>query len=204
MSSEEQDPKTEPVPEAELPDPGPEAASAGPAVAGQPAAEGEATAMAPSKRHAASALEEARREIAGLKDRYLRTAAELENQRKRLDREKSEYYQYALAELLKDLLAISDNFERAMAAHAAAGGEGFEEGIGLIHKQMLDLLRKQGVTPIDVADAAFDPTFQQAIVTEASAEVEEPRVVEEMQRGYLLHDRLLRPALVKVLVPKKD
>jgi molecular chaperone GrpE len=155
------------------------------------------------KRHAED-LEEARREIALLKDRYLRTAAEMDNQRKRLDREKSEHYQYALSDLLKELLTVVDNFERALASGDEADPEAFREGIGLIHKQMLDFLCKRGVTPIEAGSDLFDPAIQQAIVTVESAETDEPRVAEELQRGYRLHDRLLRPALVKVLVPRKD
>jgi molecular chaperone GrpE len=153
---------------------------------------------------AEQALAAARQEIAELKDRYLRTAAELNNQRKRLEREKTEHYQFALADVLKELLSVLDNFERALRAEPGADPAGFQEGIGLIHKQITDLLRRRGVVPIEAADDAFDPAVQQAIVTEASTEVEEPRVAEELQRGYRLHDRLLRPALVKVLIPKKD
>jgi molecular chaperone GrpE len=104
---------------------------------------------------------------------------------------------------MKELLSVLDNFERALQSVPGSDPAGFQEGIGLIHKQLTDLLRRRGVTPIEAADAAFDPAIQQAIITEASDEVEEPRVAEELQRGYRLHDRLLRPALVKVLVPGK-
>jgi molecular chaperone GrpE len=149
-------------------------------------------------------LLEARRENEALRDRYLRAAAEMDNLRKRMEREKSEFFQFALADLLKELLSVLDNFERALQSAPGSDAAGFQEGIGLIHKQLTDLLRRRGVTPIEAADAAFDPAIQQAIVTEASNEVEEPKVAEELQRGYRLHDRLLRPALVKVLVPGKD
>ncbi|MCX6561828.1 MAG: nucleotide exchange factor GrpE [Candidatus Aminicenantes bacterium] len=151
-----------------------------------------------------NALADVRRELAEFKDRYLRTVAETDNQRKRLEREKGEYFQFALADLMKELLSVLDNFERALQAEPGSDPAGFQEGIGLIHKQMTDLLRKRGVEPIETKDDAFDPSIQQAIVTEASTEVEEPRVTEELQRGYRLHGRLLRPALVKVLIPKKD
>jgi len=186
--------------EAEGAEPAPE--EAGSEEAG---AEGRAGRTAASgKADLAGELREARREIALLNDRYLRTAAEMDNQRKRLDREKAEYLQFALSDLMKDLLAVLDNFERALAAGGEAGPEAFGEGIGLIHKQILDLLRKRGVTPIEAADDVFDPAFQQAIVTEESDAADERKVAVELQKGYRLHDRLLRPALVKVMVPKRS
>jgi molecular chaperone GrpE len=148
-------------------------------------------------------LEDLRREADSLKDRYLRAAAEMDNQRKRLDRDRSEYLQYAQGELLKDLLAVVDNFERALKTSAPPSeGARFQEGVELIAKQLLDLIRKRGVTPIPAAGATFDPAVHQAVLTEEADDVAEPMIGEELQKGYLLHDRLLRPALVKVLVPK--
>jgi len=145
-----------------------------------------------------------RKEAAEVRDKYLRTLAETENIRKRLDREKSEFYQYALAELLKDILPVIDNFERALKTGEEADTRGFREGVELILKQLLELVRKQGVVPLERSDRAFDPAVHQAVVTEESEDVTEPVVGEELQRGYLIKDRLLRPALVKVLLPKKD
>jgi molecular chaperone GrpE len=81
-------------------------------------------------------------------------------------------------------------------------GARFQEGVELIAKQLLDLIRKRGVTPIPAAGATFDPAVHQAVLTEEADDVAEPMIGEELQKGYLLHDRLLRPALVKVLVPK--
>ncbi len=196
-ASESEAPHPVPEPTAQEPDP-PEPPSAAP-----DSKEEETEPARRGRKRLAEELEEARAEAARLKDRLLRTAAELENQRKRLDRERSEYIQFGLSDVLKEMLTVVDNFERAMAAGDEAGPESFRAGIGLIHKQMLDLLRKRGVTPVEVASDLFDPAFQQAIVTEESAETDEPRVAEELQRGYRLHDRLLRPALVKVLVPAK-
>jgi len=138
-----------------------------------------------------------------LKEEYLRKIAEMENLRKRLDREKSEFYQYALSEFLKDLFVVLDNFERALESQNEGNGKNFREGIEMIYKQYLDLLMKQGVTPIEIKEKKFDPHLQQAFITEESEDVEEPVVIEELQKGYTLHNRLLRPALVKVIVPKK-
>lgn len=144
-----------------------------------------------------------KKEIAKLKDEYLRQSAEKENLRKRLEREKNEFYDYALSELLKEFLVVLDNFERALESQDETDGKSFREGIQMIYKQFRDLLLKQGVTPIDIKEKKFDPYLHQAFVTEESTEVKEPQVSEELQRGYKLHDRLLRPSLVKVIVPKK-
>jgi len=142
----------------------------------------------------------ARKDAADWKDKTLRTLAETDNLRKRLEREKAEYFQFALADTLKDVLLVIDNLERAMKAHDAPTE--FREGIDLIVKQMRDLLTKRGVTPIVCADGKFDPSFHQALLTEEAEGIEEPMIGEELQRGYLLNDRLLRPTLVKVLLPR--
>ena len=150
-------------------------------------------------------LETLRADSAAVKDRYLRAAAEMDNQRKRLDRDRTEYLQYAQGELLKELLAVVDNFDRALANPAGAvEGTGFLAGVELIAKQLQDLIRKRGVTPIAALGAPFDPTVHQAVLTEEAEDVAEPMIGEELQKGYRLHDRLLRPALVKVRVPKSS
>lgn len=144
----------------------------------------------------------ARSETAEWKDKMLRTLAETENLRKRLEREKSEYFQFALGEILKDVLHVIDNLERALKSHDAP--EGFREGVELIWKQMSDLAAKRGVTPLPETDGKFDPAFHHALTTEEADGIEEPMIGEMLQQGYMLNDRLLRPALVKVLVPKRD
>lgn len=144
-----------------------------------------------------------RKEVEKLKDDLLRVLADKDNLRKRLEREKNEFYDYALSELLKELLIVLDNFERALESEDKGNGKSFREGVKMIYKQYRDLLMKQGVTPIEIKEKRFDPHFHQAFITEESDEVEEPTVSEELQRGYKLHNRLLRPSLVKVLVPKK-
>jgi molecular chaperone GrpE len=139
-----------------------------------------------------------------LKDKYLRALAEMENLRKRAEREKSEFYQFSLAEVLKDLLGVMDSFERALRTEDQADGKIFQEGVRMIHRQLLDTLARRGVTPIlEVVGSRFDPSLHQALSTEEADDVEEPVVSEELQRGYRLHDRLLRPALVKVKVPRR-
>jgi molecular chaperone GrpE len=143
-------------------------------------------------------IETLQREKDALQDRLLRTAAEFDNYRKRMDRERRELSEYAAADVLKDVLPILDNFERALQAPAGPEAEAFRKGVELIHKQMLDLLRKRGVTPIEALGADFDPNFHQAVIHEASDQHREGEVMQELQRGYLLGDRLLRPAMVKV------
>lgn len=144
-----------------------------------------------------------KKEMKKIKEDYLRAIADKENARKRLEREKNEFYQYALIDLLKELLVVLDNFERAIKSKAQRDTKSFREGIELIYKQCLRLLIKQGVTPIESKGKKFDPHFHQAFITEESDGVEDAEVIEELQQGYTLHNRLLRPALVKVVVPKK-
>lgn len=144
-----------------------------------------------------------KKEMERLKDDLLRQLAEKENLRKRLEREKNDYYDYALSEFLKELLMVLDNFERAVESEDEVNGKSFREGVKMIHKQYRDLLMKQGVKPIEIKENKFDPHLHQAFIIEESEEVKEPVVSEELQRGYMLHSRLLRPSLVKVIVPKK-
>ena len=146
------------------------------------------------------------RERDAMKEQFLRAVADFDNYRKRIDRERRELSEYAAADVLLDLLPIIDNFERALQAsnpaeaghHAGGELDAFRRGVELIHKQMLDLLRKRGVTPIEALGADFDPNVHQAVIHEPSGEHREGEVMEELQRGYKLADRLLRPAMVKV------
>jgi molecular chaperone GrpE len=140
----------------------------------------------------------AAQESAELKDRYLRTLADFENFRKRSEREKSEYFKYALAGLMRELLPVLDNFDRAL-DHAAEGDD-FHRGVLLIYKQLFDTLTKHGLKPIDQANVPFDPKIHEAVVRDEDPSVPSHTVVAVLQKGYFLHDRLLRPAMVKVAV----
>jgi molecular chaperone GrpE len=155
-------------------------------------------------KHQKKENEELKKELSELKDKYLRALAEMDNQRKRLDREKNDFYQFALGDILKDVLSVLDNFERALQSKDQTDGQSYEEGIELIHKLLLDLIRKRGVTLVEAEGIKFDPTIHQAILTEESEEVKEPEIGEVLQKGYKINARLLRPALVKVIVPKKS
>ncbi len=143
-------------------------------------------------------LDEIRRERDALQDRLLRTAAEFDNYRKRIERERREQAEFAAADALIDLLPIVDNLERALQAPAGSDADAFRKGVELIHKQMLDLLRKRGVTPIEALGVDFDPNLHEAVVHEISSEHREGEVMQELQRGYTVGERLLRPAMVKV------
>lgn len=143
-------------------------------------------------------LAELRREKDALQDRLLRTAAEFDNYRKRIERERREQADTAVADAIEELLPIIDNLELALGAPAGSDPEVYRKGVELIHRQMGELLRKRGVKPILAVGTPFDPRFHQAVVHEVSPEHREGEVMEEMRRGYLLGDRLLRAALVKV------
>jgi molecular chaperone GrpE len=139
-----------------------------------------------------------------LKEDYLRKLAEMENLRKRLDREKNEYYQYALSDQMREILDVLDNFERALEKKNQGEEGSLREGVEMIYKQLRGYLYRHGVKPIEIEDKKFDPHLHQAFLTEESDQISDPQVAEELQKGYMIHDRLLRPSLVKVLIPKKD
>ena len=133
-----------------------------------------------------------------LYDRLLRKTAEFDNFRKRIDRERKDFTEWAAAEVLSDLLAVMDDFDRALAADAPASAQVYKTGVELIHRALADLVRKRGVTPIQAVGAEFDPHLHQAVAYDAVEGAREGEVVEELRKGYMLGDRLLRPALVKV------
>ncbi len=137
-----------------------------------------------------------------LKDRYLRTLADFDNLRKRTEREKADFFRYALAGVLKDILPVLDNFDRGL-EHAEEGDE-FHKGMLLIYKQLFEVLQKHGLKPIEESGVHFDPNIHEAVVREEDDSVPSQTVVAVLQKGYFLHDRLLRPALVKVAVGGPD
>jgi molecular chaperone GrpE len=145
-----------------------------------------------------SPLDALRKDKDALQDRLLRMAAEFDNYRKRVDRDRRDQADAATADALMDLLPIIDDLERALKAPAGGDSEGFRKGVELIHQQMIELLRKRGVKSIDAVGTDFDPRYHQAVAHESSADHREGEVVEEFARGYMLGERLLRPAMVKV------
>jgi molecular chaperone GrpE len=139
-----------------------------------------------------------------LKDKYLRNLAEVDNFRKRVKKEKEDYYQYALGEFLLSLLPIIDNLERALSSKNTAQDEKpILSGVEMIYKQLIDLLKKNHVEEIESLDQPFDPNFHQALSKIEQPDIDQPVVVEVYQKGYRYHNKLLRPSLTKVAIPKK-
>jgi molecular chaperone GrpE len=136
----------------------------------------------------------------GLYDRLLRKQAEFENYKKRVDREKAEYAQVASSDLMRELLNAVDSFELALRNAASEGNEEMLRGFELIYKQLQDTFARFGLKPIEAKGKRFDPNFHQAVSTQATNEVEENTIIDELRKGYLLHGRLLRPAMVNVAV----
>ncbi|MDR2151092.1 MAG: nucleotide exchange factor GrpE [Spirochaetaceae bacterium] len=137
-------------------------------------------------------------------DKLLRQAAEFDNVRKRLNREKQEAIDYANRNVFLDIVEIIDDFERALkAAETSPDFNSFYDGIVLIERRFSSLLEnKWGLKRFDSTGQVFDPNRHEALLMEKSAEITEPMVVEDLQKGYILKDKVIRPARVKVLMPE--
>jgi molecular chaperone GrpE len=146
----------------------------------------------------AAGLEQARQDLAALNDRHLRLAAEFDNYRKRTERERREVTERAAAAILEELLLIVDDFERALGADAAADPAAYRDGVQIIHRQLMELLLRRGVQPIEAVGADFDPEWHQAVAYDPAPGHRDGEILEEMRRGYRLGDRLLRPSMVRV------
>jgi molecular chaperone GrpE len=131
-------------------------------------------------------------------DRWMRKTAEFENYRRRVERERREQADATVVDLLQELLLVVDDFDRALTVGSDERDAAYRKGIELIHGKLHDLLRKHGVRPIEALGADFDPNLHQAVIHEASPDHREGEVIGELRRGYMMGDRLLRPALVKV------
>jgi len=162
------------------------------------AAQQAADAVGGSGDSAAGGDEALRQENRDLRDRVLRTMADYENFRKRAEREKQDFFRYALAGTMKELLPVLDNFERAL-EHSEEDDD-FHKGVSLIYKQLTEALQKAGLRAIVEANVKFDPNIHEAVVREEDSSVPSHTVIAVLQKGYFLNDRLLRPALVKVAV----
>jgi molecular chaperone GrpE len=161
--------------------------------------EASATAQPPEQPEPSVDAAELQRQRDDYYDRLLRKTAEFDNYRKRTDRERLQLSEAAAADLLTELLPLVDDLERALKADAGSDAvESIRKGVELIHKQLLDVLRKRGVKPIEALGADFDPHYHMAVAHEPADGRREGEVIEEFRRGYMLGDRLLRPAMVKV------
>jgi len=166
-----------------------------------PAASGdgdESVAAAPSGEASGpeSELQKLKAERDSLLDRLSRAQAEFENARRRASKEQQDFRDYATADTVKSLLPVIDSFDRALKVKSATGD--FRSGVELIYKQLQDALTKLGVQPIAAKGEPFDPHVHEAIEMVETTDAADHEVLEELQRGYKLKDRLLRPAMVKV------
>lgn len=145
-------------------------------------------------------LQKKEKETAGLRDQFLRLQAETDNFRKRMIREKNDFFQYANEKLIKELIPICENLDRALAA-PDTNPQSLKEGVEMIFKQFTAFLKKEKVKPILSMGKKFDPTIHEALSQIETDEHEENTVVQEIEKGFFLNDRVLKPA--KVIISKK-
>lgn len=138
------------------------------------------------------------KEKAELEDRVLRSRAEFDNARRRFERERSDFLQFAAMDMVKDLLPVIDDFERALKVETA--DRNYAKGVELIYQRMSDNLKKAGLEPIDTEGRMFDPNVHQAVERVHTDEAEDQTILNEFQRGYNFKGKLLRPAMVRVAV----
>lgn len=155
-----------------------------------------------------SEIERLNNELAEAKDKYVRAVAEMENVRRRAEREKVDLIKYSLESVFKDFLPALDSLEKALPEGGNAGANGntasaasYIEGMAMVKKQLQEVFRKHGLEAISAQGAAFDPNLHQAIQRIESPDVDTETVGNEFARGYTLNGRLLRPAMVSVLTP---
>ncbi len=153
---------------------------------------------APADAPSPDRVAELERERDDYQDRWMRKAAEFENYRRRVERERREQADQAVVDLLQELLLVVDDFDRALSVDAGENVAAYRKGVELIHTKLHELLQKHGVTPIDALGADFDPNVHQAVAHEVSPDHRDGEVIGEMRKGYMINDRLLRPAMVRV------
>ena len=138
-------------------------------------------------------------EIADLQDRLLRRQAEFENFRRRVERDRSDFLQYAGMEVVREILPVLDDFERALKAESS--GDSYRKGVELIYQRLLETLKKIGLEPIEsTIGSEFDPNLHQAVVRFETEEAPDHTILEEFSQGYNFKGKLLRPAMVRVAV----
>ena len=142
-------------------------------------------------------LEDKEKESTANYDKYLRAVAELDNYRKRAAREKTEIIKYGKEDVIKDILPFMDSLDRAL-EHDNGDVKAFKDGVALIREQLLNCLKKHGVERIETTNVNFDPNFHEALMQVESDQHEDNKIVSEMEKGYLLNGRLLRPSRVCV------
>jgi molecular chaperone GrpE len=146
-----------------------------------------------------SELEELRKQVDENQQRYLRVQADFDNFRRRSRQEKEDFAKYASLKLIEQLLPVVDNFERALSSSKDTKDfEALVKGLDMTFRQLENLLVQEGLSPIEAVGQPFNPEYHQAIMQVESEEHEEGIVVEEIQKGYILKDKVVRPAMVKV------
>jgi molecular chaperone GrpE len=133
-----------------------------------------------------------------LQDRLLRSAAEFDNFRKRTERERRELSDAVAADLIRDLLPVADDLERALAASTETADPALRSGVELIHRQLLEALKRRGAEPFDTVGEDFDPLWHEAVASEPAGDRRDGEIVAEIRKGYRIGPRLIRPAMVKV------
>lgn len=148
----------------------------------------------------AGEVEQLREEVKRLNDQHLRTLAEFDNTKKRLNRDKDEFVKYAAEQVVRALLPIADSLDQALVAvDKQSDANAVIKGVHLIHRQLLGLLHKEGVARIPTVGEPFDPHLHEAVAQAPVADgTPEQTIVEEVQPGYTLHDKVIRPAMVKI------
>lgn len=159
--------------------------------------DGGASKEADGEKREASQKPEEKQEDEDLKTRYMRLAADFQNYKRRVEKEKSDIYAYANEKIVTDLLDVIDNFERAI-VHQGECENSIVEGMNMIFKQLKGVLEKNKVEEIKAQGEDFDPNFHHAVMTETSVEFESGKVTQVLQKGYLLNGKVIRPAMVKV------
>ena len=145
-----------------------------------------------------SEVDKLKKEIETLKNDYARAYADTENLKKRLNAEAEQTRKYRIQDFAKEILPVIDNLERALQTEVNEADEGFKKGIEMTYNQLIAALKNEGVEEIDCLNKDFDPNFHQAIMQEKKEGVESGKVIEVLQKGYTLKERILRPAMVKV------
>jgi molecular chaperone GrpE len=137
-------------------------------------------------------------ELEDLNNRFVRLQADFANYKRRAEKERESIYVYATEELMKQLLSVIDNFERALSSNEVNKDDGFYKGIEMVYTQFMDILKKNGLEEIKALGEKFDPNLHHGIAQEESNEHEEDTVIDVYQKGYKLKDKVIRPSMVKI------
>lgn len=153
---------------------------------------------APAEADPAAEVEALKQQLAESAERMKRLQADFENFRRRTRQEKEELSNMVVQDFIKDLLPMIDNFDRAMAAEATDAAQ-FQQGVEMIYKQLDEVLKAKGLEKIDTAEAKFDPNFHQAVMRVENPDMEDDTIAMELQKGYMVKGKVIRPAMVQVV-----